>query len=57
MLVWVAADIILPDLGFSRDAMQVAVDIGGARLPRWGLLPLICVLLIAARAGLGADKG
>ncbi len=57
MLVWVAADIILPDLGFSRDAMQVAVDIGGARLPGWGLLPLICVLLIAARAGLGADKG
>ncbi len=57
LLLWVAADAIVPNLGFARDAMRVAVDIADCRWPHWSLLPVAAVLLVAVRGGLTAGSG
>ena len=57
LLLWLATDALVPDLGFARDSMHVAVDIGGARWPLWAWLPVMAVLLIGVRGALGAAPG
>ena len=54
LLLWVAADALVPDVGFARDAMRVAVKVAGLRWPLWGMLPVLSVLLIAVRGGMGS---
>jgi hypothetical protein len=57
LLLWVAADAVVPDLGFARDSVRLAVDVAGWRWPVWGWLPAVAVLLIALRGALGAGPG
>ena len=44
LLLWVAADAVVPDLGFARDSVRLAVDVAGWRWPVWGWLPAVSVL-------------
>ena len=56
LLLWLAADAVVPDMGFARDSMRLAVDVAGWHWPGWGWLPTVTVLLIAGRGALGAER-
>jgi len=56
LLLWLAADAVVPDMGFARDSMRLAVDVAGWHWPGWGWLPAVTVLLIAGRGALGAER-
>ncbi|MFP6593256.1 MAG: hypothetical protein VCE12_22355 [Candidatus Latescibacterota bacterium] len=56
LLLWLAADAVVPNMGFARDSMRLAVDVAGWHWPGWGWLPAVTVLLIAGRGALGAER-
>ena len=57
LILWIAADALAVDLGFSRQSMQLGIDLDGSQWPLWASLPLLSLAAIGLRGGLTGGVG